>query len=82
MTGIAVAKISISIDDGLLERIRARADAGVSGWIAQAAEERLRTSGPTDEQWDAALEAIEAAKLSSGLADVSVNHDDYVEDDW
>lgn len=38
-----MAKISISIDDELYERVRARAGrAGVSAWLAEAADARLR----------------------------------------
>lgn len=39
-----MAKISISLDDDLYERLRAAAgDAGVSAWLAEAASARLRT---------------------------------------
>lgn len=38
-----MAKISISIDDRLYERLRAAAGtAGVSAWLAEAADARLR----------------------------------------
>lgn len=38
-----MAKISISIDDDLYERLRAAAgSAGVSAWLAEAASSRLR----------------------------------------
>jgi hypothetical protein len=38
-----VAKISVSLDDELCERVRiAAGPAGVSGWLAEAASARLR----------------------------------------
>lgn len=38
-----VAKFSVSLDDELYERVRASAgEAGVSGWLAEAASSRLR----------------------------------------
>jgi hypothetical protein len=38
-----VAKISVSMEDGLYRRIRAKAGGqGVSRWLADAADERLR----------------------------------------
>ncbi|MGH2842601.1 MAG: hypothetical protein ACRDKL_03315 [Solirubrobacteraceae bacterium] len=38
-----MAKISVSIDDAVLDEIRVRAEAGnVSGWLADAAQRKLR----------------------------------------
>jgi hypothetical protein len=38
-----MAKISVSLDDELYERVRASAgETGVSGWLAEAASSRLR----------------------------------------
>ncbi len=42
-TTAGVAKISVSLDDELYERVRASAgESGVSGWLAEAASARLR----------------------------------------
>jgi hypothetical protein len=39
-----MAKISVSLDDALYERVRGAAgEAGVSGWLAEAASTRLRS---------------------------------------
>ncbi len=37
-----MAKISVSIDDALLEQVRERAGGNVSGWLAGAVEAQLR----------------------------------------
>jgi hypothetical protein len=73
-----VAKISVSLDDGLYERVRTAAGrAGISGWLADAASARLRaealsgvaieiadaTGGPYTE--DELAEARQWLRLSS-----------------
>ena len=56
-TLIVVAKLSISLDDDLYQRLRADAgDAGVSAWLAEAARLRLRAQA----LHDAATEIAEA----------------------
>lgn len=48
-TMLRMAKISVSLDDELYERVRASAgESGVSGWLAEAASARLRAEALLD----------------------------------
>jgi hypothetical protein len=61
-----MAKISVSLEDGLLESIRADADEGnVSSWLADAAQRKLRSRALHDYADD-----VEAA--SGPLTDVEL----------
>jgi hypothetical protein len=53
---MTTARLAISIDSELAERIRAAADGGtISGWLADAAERKLRAQGLSEvvAEWQA-----------------------------
>ena len=61
-----MAKISVSIDDELLARVREQSGGNVSAWLAAAAERRLRSEARSE--FVAAVEAESGPLTEAELA--------------
>ncbi len=72
-----VDKLSVSFDPELGDAVRAAAErsgSGVSGWLAQAAEAKLRADALSDflDTWEAEHGSLTADELATAAAELGV----------
>ena len=72
---MTTARLAISVDAELADRIREAADGGtVSGWLADAAERKLRAQGLSEvvADWEAEHGAFSAAERRRARRDLGL----------
>ncbi len=73
---MTTARLAISLDTDLAEAIRAAAEGGtVSGWLADAAERKLRAQGLSEvvEEWQAEHGAFSPAERRRARRELKVS---------